>query len=120
MPNYCRIVIAGHLGRDPELKYLENGKAVVRFSVAVSDKRGDVETTTWFDVNAWDKQAETCAKYLAKGRAVLVDGRIRSRKYAGKDGAEKVAWEVLADRVVFLGGGKGEREGGGDESSLPF
>jgi single-strand DNA-binding protein len=106
MPNFCSITVAGHLGRDPELKFLGDGKAVCNFSVAVSEKRGGNEETTWFNVSAFGKQAESCGQYLAKGRAVIAHGKIRSRKYTAKDGSEKVAWEVLADRVVFLGGGK--------------
>ncbi len=126
MPNYCSITIAGHLGRAPEVKFLTDGKAVANFSIAVTEKRkGKDDETTWFNISAFGQTAENVGKYLDKGRAALVQGRIRSRKYQDKDGNDKVAWEVLADRVVFLPSGEkreasAEQNGAGTEEEIRF
>lgn len=123
MPNYCKIIVAGHLGRDPEMKFLDNGTAIAKFSIAVTDKRSKEPETTWFDVSVFGKQAESTGQYLAKGRPALVEGRMRSRKYTAKDGSERTAWEVLADRVVFLGSRNDEQRESrepGDEAELGF
>lgn len=106
MPNFCSITIAGHLGRAPEVRFLNDGKPVANFSLAVTEKRSGEDETTWFNVSCFGKTAENVGKFLDKGRAALVQGRIRSRKYTGKDGGEKTTWEVLADRVVFLPSGE--------------
>ena len=67
-------IIVGNLGADPEMRYLPDGTAVTNFSVAVNQKRGENETTTWVRVTAWNKLAEVCNEYLEKGRPVLVQG----------------------------------------------
>ncbi len=108
------IIIAGHLGRDPEMRYLPNGTPVTNFSVA-STRRwptqdGSIqEETIWFRVSAFGKLAETCAQYLAKGRPVLVEGRLRPdetggpRLWTGQDGTVRASFEVVANTVRFLG-----------------
>lgn len=103
MPNYCKLLIAGHVGRDPEVKDI-NGKTLANFSVAVSEKRGGEKETTWFRCTAFGKTAEVVGQYVKKGRPVMVEGRIASRKYT-KDGVERKSWDVTADRVVFLSSG---------------
>lgn len=112
MGSYNRIIVVGNLGRDAELRYTGEGTAVSNFSVATSetfkDKNGDKkETVEWFRVNYWGKGAEAVSKWLVKGKSVLVEGRIQSRKWTDKQGVEKVSVEVRADRVVLLGGGDG-------------
>jgi single-strand DNA-binding protein len=116
MASYNRIVVMGNLGQDPEVKYTQGGQAVCQLSIAVNeqwtDKDGNrQEKVQWFRVAVWGKQAETCGQYLAKGRTALVEGRMGSRKYQDKDGNEREAWEITADRVVFVGG-QGEDRGG--------
>jgi single-strand DNA-binding protein len=111
---YHRIIIAGYLGRDPEMRYTASGKAVTNFSVASSrtwtDQDGSKrDETVWFRVSVWGRQAETTNQYLAKGRAVLVEGRMRPdengnpRIWTGQDGQARASFEVVAQTVRFLG-----------------
>lgn len=121
------VVIAGRLGRDPEMRYTEGGKAVTNFSVAV-DGRGRDETE-WFNVVCWEKTAEAAAQYLVKGSKALVSGRMQTRSW-DKDGVKQYRTELIADRVQFLDGrnqtedheGLPVRDVGGsiDPDDLPF
>lgn len=95
------IVISGRLGRDPEMKYTQAGKAVTSFSVAV-DRRGRDAGADWFQVTAWEKLGELCSEHLAKGRQVVIRGRMTSREYE-KDGAKRTAWDLIAEDVQFIG-----------------
>jgi single-strand DNA-binding protein len=120
MANFHQTVIAGHLGRDVEMRYMPSGDAVANFSVAVTEswksKDGEKkESTTWYRVNAFGKLAEICAQYLKKGSGVLVAGKMQSRKYE-KDGVERESWELRADTMQMLGSGSGS---GGDSASAP-
>jgi single-strand DNA-binding protein len=110
---YQRVVIVGHLGRDPEMRYTAGGAPVVNFPVATNrrwtDNEGNAqEETTWFRVSVWGRQAETCNQYLEKGRLVLVDGDIRTSQYDDQQGITRYSWELRAANVKFLGG-PGER-----------
>jgi single-strand DNA-binding protein len=104
-----RVTIIGHLGQDPELRYVGNGQAVGRFSVATdesyTDREGNrQERTEWHQVVLFGKVAETCEKYLAKGRQVYVEGRLRTREYEAKgNGGKRQRTEIVASRVQFLG-----------------
>lgn len=103
---YQTITLVGHLGGEPEMRYTPAGKAVTNFSVAVDASYSDaagaaVKQVTWFRVAAWGKLAEACAAYLAKGKLVLVEGRVSARAYL-KDGAPVAALEVTAAVVKFL------------------
>ena len=99
------IVISGNVGRDPELRHTQTGKAVANFSVATSERN---DRTQWFRVIVWEKQAELCAQYVHKGDRVTVQGRMSSRKN-DDDGREY--WDLIADRVEF--GSRRESEGNG-------
>lgn len=106
---YQRTVVVGHLGRDPEMRYTQDGTPVTSFSVATSRRwtdreGGQREETTWFRVSAWGRQAETCNQYLAKGRLVLVEGTISASAWKSREGEPRASLELRADRVVFLGG----------------
>lgn len=123
MSSVNKVILIGHLGRDPEVKFLEAGKAVANFSIATTESWKDSagakqERTEWHRIVAWGKLAELCGEYLAKGRQVYVEGKIQSRKYEGKDGQEKQAFEILAQHVTFLGG-KGDGKGSRDEATTP-
>lgn len=133
MAGFNRVTILGNLGRDPEIRYAQNGMAICKLSVAVTEKvkDGDAwkEATEWFRVTVFGKQAENAAQYLQKGRSVLVEGRLKTEKYKDKDGVEKTSVEVVANSVVFVGGGDDKGGGksktaappsGGDDSDLPF
>jgi len=101
---FQKMILAGQLGGDPELKYLEDGKAVCNFSIAVDDSYS--EETTWFRVTTWGKTAENCNQYLSTGRQVLVDGRLRvggPRVYTRNDGTAGAGYEVTASSVTFMG-----------------
>lgn len=100
-----RIVIIGRLTRDPELRATSNGTPVATFTAAVDrnvkNARGEFETD-FIPVVAWRGQAESCAKYLSKGKLVAVDGRLQIRTYEAQDGSKRTAAEVHADNVRFL------------------
>ncbi len=132
---YQHVVIVGHLGRDPEMRYTPSGVPVTTFSVAVNrrwkDQAGEIqEKTTWFRVTAWRRLAELCNEYLSKGRAVLVEGEIDASAWVGQDGQPRATLELTARKVQFLGGrGSGdysgpptpsEPPGGFVEDDLPF
>jgi len=113
---YQKIIIVGNLGRDPEMRYTQDGTPVTNFSVATNRKwtnadgsRG--EETIWFRVSAWKRLAETCNEYLQKGRLVLIEGQLKPdpatggpRIWTGNDGVARAQYEVRAFRVLFLGG----------------
>lgn len=109
MASLNKIQIIGHLGRDPEVRYLPNGDAVSNFSVATTEKwknqAGEQqESTEWHRVTAFAKLAEIVGKYLKKGSQVYIEGKIQSRKYQDKDGNEKVSVEIRASEMQMLGG----------------
>jgi single-strand DNA-binding protein len=109
------IILAGNLGRDPEMRYLPSGQALTTFSVATNRQYTGsdgqlVKETTWFRITAWGKQAETCNQYLKKGSKVLVEGRLTSDPATGgpkiwnrQDGTPGASFEVSASTVRFLG-----------------
>lgn len=107
-----RVVLMGNLAADPELRYTPQGSAVANFRIAVNrayrDAEGELkEDTQFFTVVSWGKTAELCTQYLNKGRGALVEGRLNIRDYE-KEGERRWVTEVVANRVVFLGG-PGER-----------
>jgi single-strand DNA-binding protein len=107
-----KAIIVGNLGRDPEVRFTPDGRAVARFSVATTERWTDQqgqrqERTEWHNIVVWGKQAENCGQYLSKGRQVFVEGSIRSRSYDDKSGAKRYITEIIARDVRFLGGGGG-------------
>lgn len=109
MASVNKCIIVGNLGRDPELRYLPDGKAVANLAIATTesykDKQGNKqEHTEWHRVSFFDKIAEVCGQYLTKGSQVYVEGSIRTRKYTDKDGVEKYATEIRGERMQMLGG----------------
>jgi len=102
-----RVQLIGNLGHDPETKTLENGKKVVKFTVATSEtyKNGEgqkVNETTWHNVVAWNGIADVAGKYLKKGGQVAVEGRIAYRSYEDKAGVTKNITEIVANDLVLL------------------
>ena len=119
-----KVILIGNLGKDPEVRYTTNGKAVARFSLATSDVWNDAdgnrqERTEWHNVVVWGKQGETCAQYLAKGRQAYIEGSIRNRSYDDKNGQKRYITEIVAQRVRFLGGGGGTRVAPEAEGDTP-
>ena len=117
MVSINRVVLVGNLTKDPELRHTPSGTAVCNLRLAVNTRRKD-ETGNWvdkpnyFDITVWGNQGERCAQYLAKGRAVAVDGRLEWREWETPEGNKRQAVDVVADSVQFLGS-RGEGEGGG-------
>ena len=81
MASLNKMLVIGHLGRDPESRYTGDGKQVATFSVAATEKWTGGEHTEWFSVVAWEKLAGICQKYLHKGSQVFIEGRLRTREY---------------------------------------
>ena len=119
---YHTIIIAGHLGRDPEMRYTPYGQPVTSFNLAANRQYAGadgqtIKETTWFRITAWGKTAEACAQYLHKSSLVLVEGRLACdpdsggpRLYTRQDGTPAAAFEVSANTVRFLSGREGESE----------
>jgi single-strand DNA-binding protein len=106
--SFNKITIVGYLGRDPELRYTPQGTALCKMSIATTEKRKNVtgeseEHTTWFRVTAWGRQAELANEYLAKGRQVYVEGRLRLEEYTDREGQKRFSAEVSATEIQFLG-----------------
>jgi single-strand DNA-binding protein len=106
--SFNKITIVGYLGRDPELRYTPQGTALCKMSIATTEKRknaaGEMEEhTTWFRVTAWGRQAELANEYLAKGRQVYVEGRLRLEEYTDREGQKRFSAEVSATEIQFLG-----------------
>jgi single-strand DNA-binding protein len=110
-----KVILVGNLGKDPEVRYIQSGNAVCTLRLAVTERRKDgdgwKDHTEWMDVVTWGKTAENAGQYLHKGRQVYVEGRMQTRQYKDKDGNDRRATEVVANQVLFLGGG--ERGAGG-------
>lgn len=116
MASVNKVILVGNLGRDPELRYTQNGQAVANFTVATNEnwtnKSGDrEERAEWHRVVAWGRVAELCAEYLAKGRTVYVEGRLQTREWEDKEGQKRRSTEIVAQTVQFLGGGRGAGAG---------
>ena len=120
---YHTIIIAGNVGKDPEMRYMPDGKAVTSFSVATNRQytasNGEqVKETIWFRVATWGKTAEVCNQYIKKGSKVLVEGRLTADKNTGgpkiwtrQDGTTGASFEISASNVRFLSA-RGEGESG--------
>ena len=145
MAGYQQTIIIGNVGRDPEMRYLDNGAAVCDFSVAVTESWNDKQTnekrekTNWYKVTTWRGLAEVCNKYVHKGMQIMVSGTSEVSAYMGQDGQPRASLDLTARDVQFLGSRGGssgdnnssydddepsyERGGGGrpqNDSDIPF
>ena len=106
-----KAILIGRLGRDPEVRHMPNGEAVCNFSIATSETWNDRQTgqrqerTEWHNITLYRRLAEVAGQYLKKGSQVYIEGRIQSRKYTGKDGIERTAYEIIGSEMKMLGGG---------------
>jgi single-strand DNA-binding protein len=111
-----KAIIVGRLGRDPETKTTNSGMTIATLAVATDDreKKGGewVKVTDWHQVVVFGQQAEFVSEYGRKGATVAVEGRMKMEKYVGKDGVEKLAFKILADRVELHGSREGASAGG--------
>jgi len=111
MAGLNKVMLIGHLGRDPEIRYSQQGLAIVNFSVATSEQWTDKNTgekqekTEWHRVLAFGKPAEILEKYLSKGSQVYIEGRLQTRNYE-KDGQTHYITEIIVSNFQFLGGGR--------------
>ncbi|MFC2353135.1 single-stranded DNA-binding protein [Eikenella halliae] len=116
-----KVILIGRLGRDPETRHMPNGDAVCNFSIATSESWKDQsgqkkERTEWHAITLYRKLAEIAAQYLKKGSLVYLEGKIQSRKYTGKDGIERTAYEIVCSEMKMLGG---RAEGGEGQHNPP-
>ena len=120
MASFNRIIIVGNLTRDPDLKQLPSGQSVCRLGLASNRQMKNKQTgmamqeVCYVDIDVWGAQADSCHKYLQKGRAVLVEGRLKFDSWKDADGATKSKHSVVAERVVFLNNSSDESS---DEAS---
>jgi single-strand DNA-binding protein len=103
-----KVMVIGQVGRDPEMRYMPNGKAVTSFSVATSrswtNSEGErCEETEWFNVVAWGNLAEICKQHLRKGRQVYVEGRLQTRSWEDREGKRFFRTELVANEMIILG-----------------
>ncbi|NVO84879.1 single-stranded DNA-binding protein [Hymenobacter terrestris] len=108
MASVNKVILIGHLGKDPEVRHLEGGTTVANFTMATNeyykDKQGTrVERTEWHNIAAWRGLAELAEKYLHKGQQVYVEGRIRTRQYQDKDNQTRYVTEIVAEEISLLG-----------------
>jgi len=125
MAGINKVILIGNLGRDPELRYTQNGQPVANFSLATSENWTDkssgekVEKTEWHRIVVWGRTAEHCSQYLAKGRTVYVEGRLQTRDWEDKEGQKRSTTEVNAQTVQFLGSPKGQGTSDSDQNQGP-
>ena len=103
MVSFNRVVLAGNLTRDPELRFTNDGIPVCSFGLAVNRVRSRNEEVDFFDISAWRELGETIANYKKKGDPILLEGRLQYRTWEAQDGSKRSKVDVVADNVQFLG-----------------
>tara|TARA_B100001093_G_scaffold233421_1_gene223799 strand:+ start:1068 stop:1514 length:447 start_codon:yes stop_codon:yes gene_type:complete len=104
-----KVILIGNLGKDPEVRHLENGAAVANFSIATSENYKDRKTgekvsqTEWHNIVAWRGLAEIAEKYLKKGAKVYIEGKLKTRTWQDKEGNNRYSTEVITDNLTMLG-----------------
>ncbi len=117
-----KVILVGNVGKDPEVRYLENGTAVCNFPFATSEtyknREGEkVTTTEWHNIVLWRGLAEVAEKYVKKGQQLYLEGKIRTRSYEDKDGVKKYMTEIYGDNMVMLGRRSDDQSAGSNEGS---
>ena len=108
MSGINKVILVGHLGKDPEIRHLEGNVTVASFPLATSESYSTkdgrrVEQTEWHNIVMWRGLAEIAAKYLQKGKLVYIEGKIRSRSFEDKEGNKKFTTEIVAENFTMLG-----------------
>ena len=121
MASVNKVILVGNLGRDPEVRRMPSGDAMVNLSIATTDTWKDKggerqEKTEWHRVVMFGRVAEVAGEYLRKGSQAYFEGRLQTRKWTDKEGQDKYTTEVIADRMQMLGSRSGSGGGGGGES----
>ena len=125
MASVNKVIVVGNLGKDPETRFLPDGKAVCNFSVATTDTWKDKasgdkkEATEWHRVSAFGRLAEICGEYLKKGSQVYIEGKLRTRKWQDKEGQDRYSTEIVANEMQMLGGRGGAGGGAGASRDRP-
>ena len=106
-----KVLLRGNLGKNPELRYTGEGTAVCNFTVATNERYTDKqgvkqELTEWHRIVVWGKNAENCVKFLSAGRSVLIEGKLKTRKWTDREGQDRYTTEINARDVEFLAGGR--------------
>ncbi len=105
-----KVILVGHLGADPEVRYTQSGTAVANLRLATNESYNDknsgerVEKTEWHRIVGWGKLAEIMGEYLKKGRQVYIEGQLQTRQWQDKEGKDRWSTEVIGDQIRFLGG----------------
>ena len=127
MSGVNKVILIGNLGKDPEVRYLDNGVAVANLSLATTEnyknKEGErVSQTERHDIVLWRGLAEVAEKYLKKGSSVYVEGKLRTNKWVDKEENTRYKTEVLADKLTMLGRSNNQENSNGNstEDDLPF
>jgi single-strand DNA-binding protein len=118
-----KAILVGNVGKDPEIRHLEGGTSVARFTLATSEtyknKSGEMITNTeWHNIVAWRQLAELAEKYIRKGRQLYVEGKITNRQFDDKDGNKRYITEIVADNIRLLG--RKEDEGGRENGQAKY
>jgi len=107
MSGINKVILVGHLGKDPEVRYLEGGVSVTSFPLATSESYNKdgrkVEQTEWHNIVMWRGLADVAAKYLQKGKLVYIEGKLRTRSFEDKEGLKKYTTEIVAENFTLLG-----------------
>jgi len=123
MSSLNKALLIGHLGKDPEIRYTQNGQSVASFSLATNeswtDQNGNKQDRTeWHNIVAWGKLADLSQRFLSKGRQVYIEGRIQSREWTDQTGGKRRTTEIIATSIVFLGSRTGQ--GGSYDGPPPY
>ena len=119
-----KVILVGRLGRDPETRYIPNGDAITNFSLATDeqwrDRNGERQTRTeWHNVSLYGKLGEKAGQYLRKGSQVFIEGKIQSRKYTGKDGIERTAYDIIGNEMKMLSNRNDGSDSGNNNAAPP-
>jgi single-strand DNA-binding protein len=118
-----KVMVIGHLGKDPEMRYTPSGRPVTTFTMAVSRSWNSADgerhmETEWFNVVAWGNLAEICKQYLTKGQQVYIEGRLQTRRWDDKEGQKHTSVEIVANEMMMLGDRR-DAYHEGEEQSVP-
>lgn len=120
MSGINKVILVGHLGKDPEVRHLEGGASVATFPLATSEsytKDGKrVEQTEWHNIVLWRGLADIAEKYLTKGKLVYIEGKLRTRSWDDKDGNKRYTTEIIGENLTMLGK-KGDSEASSTDRS---
>ncbi|MBA3031003.1 MAG: single-stranded DNA-binding protein [Desulfobacteraceae bacterium] len=129
MSGVNKAIILGRLGKDPEVRYTQDGRAIANFSVATSEEWKDkstgekMERTEWHRIVAFNKLGEICGEYLSKGSQVYLEGKIQTREWTDKDGNKRYTTEIVASSIQFIGSrseGQGSSERGNHDQGQSY